>query len=413
MSSTAVRFYAFVALFCLALAASTGVLLRFGIIYGMPVWAQDYTAVRHAHSHLMYFGWGTLGIMTLIWSMLPELTGRRLPHGVHVQMALICILSLLSFPAFWQNGYGKTVVGSLELPLGSMAAAINGLPWFLFMILYARATWRVPDRPLSLQLWDWACLLLLLASMGATAVGMQVALGVESAVLRDAALHLFLDVFAVGWFTLATLGLLWARLRSRAGAPGWLPTQSMAILLGVTFVLGMSPAVTPPSVFWIAAIANAAAALLLARHVHALWLRRQHLPALVWFALAALGIDILIAFVILIPGLWRWSAGTQLRVFFLHTLLLGWMSSALLGLMLDALLAWPRPVLRWLGWVWMVGVGSMLVALLGLGISQFLVVTPVTWLKLAAVSSIAPAAVAIVAALGMFGALFTRTADDG
>lgn len=413
MSTTALRFYAFVALFCLALAASTGVLLRYGMIYGMPAWALNYAAVRHAHSHLMYFGWGTLGIMTLIWSMLPELTGRRLPRGVHVQMALTCILSVLSFPAFWLNGYGTTTVGSLELPLGSMAAAINGLPWFLFMFLYARATWRVPNRPLALQLWDWASLLLLLASMGATAVGMQVALGIDSAVLRDAALHLFLDVFAVGWFTLAMLGLLWAWLRTRVGAPGWLPTQSMAILLGITFVLGMSPAVTPPSVFWIAAIANAAAALLLARHVHALWLRRQHLPALVWFALAALAIDIIVAFVILIPGIWRWSAGTQLRVFFLHTLLLGWMSSALLGLMLDALLGWPRSALRWLSWVWIVGVGSMLAALLGLGLSQFLAVAPVTWLKLAAASSIAPAIVAIVAALGMFVALFARQTGDG
>ena len=58
------------ALFALALAADTGVLLRFGLIHGMPDWAQNYGAVRHAHSHLMYFGWVTLALMTIIWAEL-------------------------------------------------------------------------------------------------------------------------------------------------------------------------------------------------------------------------------------------------------------------------------------------------------------------------------------------------------
>jgi len=47
--------YLALALFAFAVAATTGVLLRFGLLYGLPSWAANYTAVRHAHSHLLYF----------------------------------------------------------------------------------------------------------------------------------------------------------------------------------------------------------------------------------------------------------------------------------------------------------------------------------------------------------------------
>ncbi|MEZ4710446.1 MAG: hypothetical protein R3A44_24805 [Caldilineaceae bacterium] len=73
------RLYSTISLLSLALAAGTGVLLRFGLVMGMPAWASNYGAIRHAHSHLMYFGWVTLGLMALIWRGLPGLTGRPLP----------------------------------------------------------------------------------------------------------------------------------------------------------------------------------------------------------------------------------------------------------------------------------------------------------------------------------------------
>lgn len=395
------RVYAVLALFALSIAASTGVLLRFGLIGGMPAWASNYAAVRHAHSHLMYFGWGTLGIMALIWAALPRLTGRALPRGVHVQMALTALLGLLSFPAFWVNGYGTTRVGSADLPLGSMAAGFAGLPWFMFVWLYMHATRRLPERPLPVQLWDWALLLLMLAAAGALGVGATVALNVENAAIFDAALHLFLDLFAVGWFTMATLGLLWAVLAERSGgaglAAGWQPTLSLALCLAPTFVLGMSPMHAPPLVFWTAAVANLIGAGLLARHVWSLWQRRAGLPLLARFGLLLLTIQFAIALGVVVPGVWRWAAGTQLRVFVLHNLLLGWMSSALLGLLLVGLPATQKRLADVLAWVWMAGVSVMLLALLGVGLVQWSPVKPGTLWQVAAWSSLLPAAVAVLA----------------
>jgi hypothetical protein len=286
-----------------------------------------------------------------------------------------------------------------------MAAAVNGLPWFLFAWLYARATRNLRVRSLPVQLWDWALLLLMLASAGALGLGMQVAVGVDNHALRDASLHLFLDLFATGWFTLAALGLLWAFVGVAQPPRGWMPTQSLGIALGVTFILGMSPAVVSPALFWFAAIMNGVAALLLARHLWALVQRRRLLPLAARFGLLMFAVYLLTALAVLTPGVWRWSSGTQLRVFYLHLLLLGWMSSALLGLLLHALAFLSVRTQRALAWCWIAGVATMLLALLGLGMATFIPISALFWLRLAAWSSVVPAAVAtvafVVAALGL------------
>lgn len=383
------------ALFALTLAMWTGVLLRFGLIRGMPTWAQNYTAIRHAHSHLMYFGWVTLGVMALIWHFLPTLTQRRLPRGVGIQLAASALVALLSFPAFWANGYGLTQIGSVALPLGSMAAGLNGLLWLVFVALYGRATWGLAERPLPVCLWDWAIILLVFAFSGALGLVASLATGWSSLLFQQLSLHLFLDLFAVGWFTLALLGILWSTVPPATWPTGWLPTQSLALLLMPTFMLGLSPALVTTNMFWVAAIANVGAALFLARHLYALWQVRQCLPLLAQFGLLILGVHLLTALVVIWPGVWQWSAGTQLRIFFLHNFLLGWVSSALLGVLMAQ---GPLPTGPWqriIAVVWIGAVTTMLIALLGTGLLQFNPVPGATWLRIAAWSSLPLAGVAL------------------
>ena len=371
------------------LAAATGVLLRFGLFQGMPLWAQNFTAVRHAHSHLMYFGWATLAIMAMVWRLLPQWTDEPLPGGVRWQMAATTVVALLSFPAFWSNGYGVTQIGPAALPLGSMVSGLNGLTWIAFALLYARATARLHPRPLPVQLWDWAILLLLLAFCGGLGLVVLVAVESNSLALQQIMLHLFLDLFAAGWFTLALLGLLWGWVGTVQPQSRWLPTQSLAVLLAPTFFLGVSPAFVPEPVFWISALSNAAAALLLMRHLFALWQQRAALPNLARFGLAAMGVHIVIAFVLLWPSLWQWSAGTQLRIFYLHNLLLGWMSSTLLGLAVALWFPLAQSWRRLVQWLWMGGISLMLLALFVLGSSVNLSFIPFSmWMRVAAWSSL-------------------------
>jgi hypothetical protein len=386
-----------IALGALLLAASTGVGMRFWFFTAAPEWAQNFGAIRHAHSHLMYFGWGTLALMALIWQQLPRWTNRALGRAVRWQMMMTAVVALLSYPAFWSNGYGVTQVGSLALPLGSIVSGWNGFAWFFFAVLYVRATRHLSTRPLPVQLWDGALLLLLLACGGAMGVVAMVALDVSSFFLQQTFLHLFLELFATGWFSLALLGLLWSWIGQHVSLPQKLPTLSLVLALAPTFFLGVSPALVPVHIFWISAGANAIAATLLAWHLAALWRKRHYLPILAQWGLMALLVHLLISWILLWPGLWEWSASTQLRVFYLHNFLLGWVSSAVLGL---AIAQWFAVNSAWrvaIQITWLAGILLMLFALLNLGFSGRIALLPaLAWMKIAAWSS-----VVVALAIGM------------
>ncbi len=408
--------FLYVSLFALALAASTGVLLRFGMIYGMPEWALNFAAVRHAHSHLMYFGWVTLALMVFIWRALPGYTGRPLARAVTWQLAATTVFALLSYPAFWQNGYGLTQIGSAHLPLGSMVSTFNGLTWFWFVFLYVRATRGLNPRPLPVQLWDWAIMLLLLASLGAAGLVGLVFSRADNPFLQQLFLHQFLDLFAVGWFNLAVLGVFWWQLSNTvqsAALPRWLPTMSLALLLAPTFVLGITPALLPPHLFWMAALANVAAAVLLA--IHAVrYLRRAArplaLPGLHLLAFGSLSVIVAIAFFLLIPGVWANSAAGPMRIFYLHDLLLGWVSSSLL-ILIDAefaLVPWRSLRLATYA-LWELGVVVMLTALLGLGLTGAVPVSALTLLQLAAWAAVPVAAASILLLGGALAARISRS----
>lgn len=398
MTEQLMRRYVLLAVAALTVAAWTGVLMRFGMVYGFPTWAQNFGAIRHAHSHLMYFGWVTLALFALIWTDLSRYTGRDLPRGVGVQMALTASMAFLSFPAFWANGYGLTTIGNARLPLGSMVATFNGLTWFYFIALYARATRGLAIRPLAVQLWDWALVLLLLASLGAAGLVALVVTRAEQPFLQQFFLHQFLDLFAVGWFGLALLGVLW----SHVGAPmhGWLPTFSLALLLTPTFLLGVSPTLLPDALFWLAALTNAGAAFLLGVHGIQLWRRRAALPTLLWLAGGGLCIVLAAAALLLWPGVWQQYAGGQMRIFYLHVLLLMWVSTALLGLLETRWLV-GRRLTRWINLWWLMGVLVMVGALLGLGLASQLGQPQWFWLLAAAWGSVGVAVGATLLGLAL------------
>lgn len=398
MQPNALRPFGLIALFSLILAASAGVILRFGLVNGMPDWAPNYIAVRHAHSHLMFFGWATLAIMGLIWRGLTAYTRRPLPPGVKWQMTGTAALALLSFPAFWVNGYGLTQVGPLSLPLGSMVAGLNVVTWAWFGLLYLGYTRGLAWRPLPVQLWDWALLLLAVASLGA--LGLVAALAVPGGVsltLQQAFLHLFLDLFTYGWLILSGLGLIWHRVGLRASLPANLPVPGLALAIAPLFLLGMSPILVPPGLFQAAIWMNGIVALLLGWHGVALWQRRAHLPVLGRVALFSLAVHGVIGIILLWPGLWQWGSRTQLPVFVLHNLLLGWLSSLLLGLLMEA---WGKVVWRQgLGMVWAVSLWAMLLPLLGIGLIPLIPIPAPSLLWAAAWSSLALLAAASLAGI--------------
>lgn len=127
----------------------------------------------------------------------------------------------------------------------------------------------------------------------------------------------------------------------------------------------------------------------------AIWRQRQALPPLVRFGLLFLGVHLLTAVAVTWPGVWQWGAGTQLRIFFLHNFLLGWVSSALLGVLLRSDQVSKRADKQLVTFLWGGPVMTMIVALLGVGFVQFTPISAVTWLWLAVWSSVPLAAVAV------------------
>jgi hypothetical protein len=169
----------------------------------------------------------------------------------------------------------------------------------------------------------------------------------------------------------------------------------------------MTPVLVSPPIYAVAVAANLAASLLLGWHGWMLWQRRIYLPPLAQFGLLTLFGHVLIGVILPWPGLWQWAAATQLRIFFLHNLLLGWLSSVLLGLILVQWLTITAAARQILVALWIGGVAVMLIALLGLGLAGVIPISAPFWLRLAAWSSLPLVGVSLILAV-----VATRRADE-
>ncbi|HEY81380.1 MAG TPA: hypothetical protein EYP25_09420 [Anaerolineae bacterium] len=395
MSDATPRKFAFLAVLILVLAGSTGSLLRFALVYGMPPGWGEFRNVVHAHSHTM-FGWAILALMALIWHHLPNLTGRGLPRGVRWQMAATFIFSLLQLPAFWPNGYHSTQIGSAQLPLGAISAGFAGLTWFWFMGLYAWMMRGVRERPLALRLWNWAVVVLLIASLGAMAEPGLLIMQVENPFIKHLFLHLFLDLFTTGWLLLAIFGALWAQLEGKTSPGGWLPAAALALFILPTFLLGMPPDLLSPGLYWVAALSNLVVAGLVGLHLLRFWRRRDELPPLARFGMLGLVVQIGAAVMMLSPQVWSWGVGA-LRIYYLHDLLLLWASSALMGLLISQFGSRNAAWQWWMEVLWMAGVGLMWLALLAGGFAPWLPISGRIFLVVAAWASAINVLAAILA----------------
>lgn len=212
-SSVAAADYLWVFRWALAafiVAALTGSLMRYGMIYGFP-WQLQFGNVRHAHSHLMYFGWVTPGLFALIAATVVSQGAKPLSQGFRSSIIVTFISAALAYFPFLLSGYQLMAVGeSLRLPLSMMAAGLNGLAWYIFILCYCISTWRVA-RTTVLYAFDAALLLLFLSSLGAWGLASMAFLPFAPASMMSSFVSFFLDLFSNGWFALALLGLFLAR----------------------------------------------------------------------------------------------------------------------------------------------------------------------------------------------------------
>ncbi len=307
------------------LAGSTGALMRFGLIYGFP-WDLQFTNIRHAHSHLMYFGWVTPALMALIATRLPFVTKRPLSPRFRLPIILSIIFGLLSYIPFMLYGYRSATLIGRQIPLGVMTSGLNILGWYAFIRAYWQET-RGLVRNYPLQLWDTAVYFLIFASAGGWGLPVVTFLNVQNPFWSLALTHIFLDLFAYGWFVLAMLGLIYSGYPALAKKS--LARHSITLTvsgLPVIFLLGMPSHVVPPIVRWLGSAGGVLVAFGIMGHIIVLWPivnRRWQIPLLF------LGLTAVSILASTIPPVAQWAIQNGLRILFLHWLLLGFISLGL------------------------------------------------------------------------------------
>ncbi len=312
------------------LAALAGAAFRGTIAWGWDT-GLSLTNLRHAHSHLMYFGWVTPAIMALIAVRLPALTGRATPRGFPYVIGATLALGLASFPLFARFGYESISIGAARMPPSVIVAGLNMIAWYAFATLYARATWGA-RRGAALFSIDLALAMLVLSSLPAWSLAGVRPIGLDPAQWTPILAHAFLDTFSEGFLVLAILGLLHAE-RPRSTRRIALIAIATAAPLGFPMALPIGAMPTAlrvvsagAAIVW--SVALLAELALFARDARDL---RIGVP-LACGAIAAIarfGSGVA-------PGI-DWSEYLGLRLLYLHLLLLGMISLALFGLARAAL----------------------------------------------------------------------------
>ena len=393
------------------LAALTGSLLRFGVLHGMPFGLQVLN-VRHAHTHLMYFGWVTPALFALAGVELLRRRGRPLPRGFGVGVAATLLTGALAYVPFLLSGYQLTQVGDARLPLSMIAAGLAVLAWYGWAAAYLVATWNL-RRDLALFALDAAVLTLLVSSTGAWGLALAAMSPVASGTLMDALVHFYLDLFSNGWFALALIGLLVAALPAPAeGRPA--PVDGRVARAALLVVLaGLLLAAFGALLGWPAAtvtslrVAAAAGLLALALQL-TLAAARAREPALTLLA-ALLVAKALLDGALAFDAVAAWSQRMLLPVPLLHGYLLGFVTLALVWL---ALRAWG-PSAAAAFWLVAAAVAVMLASL-----APLTLLFPAGWrgpwvLPVAAWASLLPTAAMVVVAGTLVSARQRRPRDSG
>jgi hypothetical protein len=307
------------ALSCLVLAAATGLVWRTQAAFGLTQF--DFRNLRHAHSHLMFFGWVTPAAMALlVASVLQQNPGARLPKRT---LWAALGLGLCSHPLFLAFGYGRAQIGGLALPLAAMVAGASTWVWYAFAHWYAREN-RGRARTEEDRLGDYALLLLVLSTAGAWGLSLLVPLGVRDPFWTEALKAQFVSTFSEGWLVAVALFV------QHKAAPGDAhPRLRVAnwMLLGTApfaFLSTLDQATLPRWLTLWASLASVGLGLALLLHVAVLLQRGAQLPPLVFLGLAALA-----RIMVGVTPHASWHALHGLRVVVLHAVLLGFVTLTL------------------------------------------------------------------------------------
>lgn len=195
------------ALFSFVIAGLTGFLYRIGFIFALPS-GLEFENIRHAHSHLMFFGWASLLPLYLLkLDIMPGYHAAFGPKLMRNSLYAVIIFGLLSFPVFLIYGYSPIVIGSTSIPLSVILSGLLMIGWYGFMIGYLLVRYKQKDFVPNIW-FEGSLLLLFISSLGAWSVGLVQMFHVGGPLISKALTHFFLATFTEGWIVLVVLGMI-------------------------------------------------------------------------------------------------------------------------------------------------------------------------------------------------------------
>ncbi|CAM2006208.1 hypothetical protein [Acanthopleuribacter pedis] len=297
---------------CLAVAVGAGFLFRMSLLTGFSLHLGH---VRHAHSHLMSFGW----VIPAVWLLiLPQINGKPLLGWAKLSVAL----GALSFPLFWRWGYGKGL--GLPMPPAVIVSTLNMAAWYGFGAAYVWVT-RSQQRTLPIRCFDLALVFLFLACLGAWGITL---------IHRFPTWHLspkllstwFLFIFKEGFCLFAVAGFLLHELGpSTRGKGARLALASMALGTPLCFLINL------PEWAWLGCLGGVLSGLgLLTLILPAL--RSRRFRSLVWMPpLLCLALKAILLLLVCLTGKTHLTEVLAYKRFYLHLLMLGGVSGCLLA----------------------------------------------------------------------------------
>ncbi len=312
--------------FSFILAGLTGALYRVGMLMALPD-LLSLQNVRHAHSHLMFFGWAAPLPLYIIWRIIgfEEVPKNRNYHIMEWGLWGMLGFGLLSFPFFLLFGYRPVPFGSSSLPLSVICSGMVMICWYLFMGGYLSIRKKIPEEKRN-SWFEAALVMLFVCSLGAWGVAVVQFLGITNPLMGKALTHFFLACFTEGWVVLAIVALLDEALGIGIGEYMLSPTILMSgVLLGapLTFPYGISETLLTPLMLNTARFGGFVAGAGLSIIGYSI-LRSGKVSRSIWIWPVGLLLlkSILQILASVMPSA-LWLSDHALRIFYLHVLLLG------------------------------------------------------------------------------------------
>tara|TARA_R110002124_G_scaffold89692_1_gene229312 strand:+ start:41161 stop:42378 length:1218 start_codon:yes stop_codon:yes gene_type:complete len=313
------------AFLCFVIAGLTGFLYRLGFVIALPA-GWDLINIRHAHSHLMFFGWASFlplyFIYTEIISGQYSVLSKRL---IELSFWIIIGFGLLSFVSFFLWGYKTVLIGGAGIPVSAILSGFVMIGWYIFMAGYLIHRAGTPADKRNIW-YESALVMLFVSSLGAWSVGLSGLLHLGEPLLLKALTHFFLSTFTEGWIVLSLLGFIAKRLEVKRADYLVSPNILVALIAfgaPLTFSYGISASFINAQLLFATRLGGIMIGISILTFIYSSVKKDKALKLFWAWPLSFLAIKAVMQIVASISPPELWMSDQGIRILYLHVLLLG------------------------------------------------------------------------------------------